>query len=96
MPSGNIPDDLQDDVRMLLPHEAEFVFRELQSKLSDQGIYTFCSLLTEDANAEPWTDISLVFKVLFLDKVCFVLEVLRYPFFLKVNMVLICDNSNTS
>lgn len=66
MASESIPEELKDDIKLLPSHAVSLLFKELSLRLSDQGFYSICSVLSEDTNPDSWVDIRLVFQEIFL------------------------------
>ncbi|KAJ1524452.1 hypothetical protein ONE63_010949 [Megalurothrips usitatus] len=70
MGGENIPEDLKRELCSLSPPGMISLLKELRSQLSDQGAYSFCTLLCVDVDSGLWTDISIVFEFLFLPMLC--------------------------
>ena len=66
---GEIPNDLLEEISSLPDHGLEFLLRELQSQLSDEGVFKMCSMLCEEGDREPWINIPIVFQHFILPKV---------------------------
>lgn len=64
-----LPDDLKEDIRSLPSNGMAALLKDLESQLTDQVAYKFCTLLCEKVDEEPWIDVTLVFQILFLPRV---------------------------
>ncbi|XP_034237629.1 uncharacterized protein LOC117643081 isoform X2 [Thrips palmi] len=66
MQCDSIPDDLKDCLCSLPANGMTALLMELESQLTNQKAYNFCSLLCEETAEGPCINVALVFEILFL------------------------------